>query len=83
VTTTSNMFEAICNHIKYSTNKGNIRLVYLITRYDTIIYKYIYVYVSILIFKLSGNTNRAPVYIHIIVFACISILNKLWIRSLY
>lgn len=25
VTTTSNMFEAICNHIKYSTNKGNIR----------------------------------------------------------
>ncbi|KAJ8872955.1 hypothetical protein PR048_026571 [Dryococelus australis] len=25
VTTTSGMFEAICNHIKYSTNKGNIR----------------------------------------------------------
>uniref|UniRef100_A0A8D8YWA0 Nitric oxide synthase n=2 Tax=Cacopsylla melanoneura TaxID=428564 RepID=A0A8D8YWA0_9HEMI len=25
VTTTSNMFEAICNHIKYATNKGNIR----------------------------------------------------------
>ncbi|XP_050436127.1 nitric oxide synthase, salivary gland isoform X2 [Adelges cooleyi] len=25
VTTTSSMFEAICNHIKYSTNKGNIR----------------------------------------------------------
>nr|CAD7408087.1 unnamed protein product [Timema cristinae] len=26
VTTTSGMFEALCNHIKYSTNKGNIRL---------------------------------------------------------
>ncbi|XP_075969286.1 nitric oxide synthase isoform X2 [Anticarsia gemmatalis] len=25
VTTTSGMFEALCNHIKYSTNKGNIR----------------------------------------------------------
>ncbi|XP_008546993.1 nitric oxide synthase, salivary gland [Microplitis demolitor] len=25
VTTTSGMFEAICNHIKYGTNKGNIR----------------------------------------------------------
>lgn len=25
VTTTSGMFEAICNHIKYATNKGNIR----------------------------------------------------------
>ncbi|XP_075220584.1 nitric oxide synthase isoform X1 [Lycorma delicatula] len=25
VTTTTGMFEAICNHIKYSTNKGNIR----------------------------------------------------------
>ncbi|XP_047348938.1 nitric oxide synthase, salivary gland isoform X3 [Vespa velutina] len=25
VTTTSSMFEALCNHIKYSTNKGNIR----------------------------------------------------------
>uniref|UniRef100_A0A1B0CLH8 Nitric oxide synthase oxygenase n=2 Tax=Lutzomyia longipalpis TaxID=7200 RepID=A0A1B0CLH8_LUTLO len=25
VTTTSQMFEAICNHIKYATNKGNIR----------------------------------------------------------
>ncbi|KAI5721247.1 hypothetical protein M8J77_018100 [Diaphorina citri] len=25
VTTSSNMFEAICNHIKYATNKGNIR----------------------------------------------------------
>ncbi|KAJ9597797.1 hypothetical protein L9F63_011405 [Diploptera punctata] len=24
-TTTSGMFEALCNHIKYSTNKGNIR----------------------------------------------------------
>ncbi|KAH8412332.1 hypothetical protein KR009_001346 [Drosophila setifemur] len=25
VTTTSGMFEAICNHIKYATNKGNLR----------------------------------------------------------
>ncbi|CAB0019492.1 unnamed protein product, partial [Nesidiocoris tenuis] len=25
ITTTSGMFEAICNHIKYSTNKGNVR----------------------------------------------------------
>ncbi|XP_032680802.1 nitric oxide synthase, salivary gland [Odontomachus brunneus] len=25
VTTTSGMFEALCNHVKYSTNKGNIR----------------------------------------------------------
>ncbi|KAB0794374.1 hypothetical protein PPYR_11213 [Photinus pyralis] len=25
VTTTSGMFEALCNHIKYATNKGNIR----------------------------------------------------------
>ncbi|XP_034942004.1 nitric oxide synthase, salivary gland [Chelonus insularis] len=25
VTTTSGMFEALCNHIKYGTNKGNIR----------------------------------------------------------
>ncbi|XP_053625637.1 nitric oxide synthase-like protein isoform X1 [Plodia interpunctella] len=25
VTTTSGMFEALCNHMKYSTNKGNIR----------------------------------------------------------
>nr|XP_018899118.1 PREDICTED: nitric oxide synthase, salivary gland isoform X3 [Bemisia tabaci] len=25
VQTTSNMFEALCNHIKYATNKGNIR----------------------------------------------------------
>lgn len=28
VTTTSGMFEALCNHIKYSTNKGNIRWVF-------------------------------------------------------
>ena len=27
VTTTSGMFEAICNHIKYATNKGNLRWV--------------------------------------------------------
>lgn len=25
VTTTTGMFEAVCKHIKYSTNKGNIR----------------------------------------------------------
>ena len=25
VTTAQGMFEAICNHIKYGTNKGNIR----------------------------------------------------------
>lgn len=25
VTTTSGMFEALCNHIKYATNKGNLR----------------------------------------------------------
>lgn len=29
VTTTSGMFEAICEHMKYSTNKGNIRFVKL------------------------------------------------------
>lgn len=25
VTTAQGMFEALCNHIKYGTNKGNIR----------------------------------------------------------
>lgn len=28
ITTARGMFEAICNHIKYGTNKGNIRLVF-------------------------------------------------------
>lgn len=25
VTTTGGMFEALCNHIKYATNRGNLR----------------------------------------------------------
>lgn len=25
VTTTGGMFEALCNHMKYATNKGNLR----------------------------------------------------------
>lgn len=57
LTTTSGMFEAICNHIKYATNKGNLR--YLDFLCDLMIWqKYIYelwIYISCSLFILWSD----------------------------
>jgi len=40
VGTAAGMFEAICKHIKYGTNKGNIRLVVKFGKSDLNVHSY-------------------------------------------